>query len=243
MSHIPRILVDLPLITGERLALPQDKSHHLITVLRLREGTRLCLFNGDGNEYAATITSISRSAVEVGIESVSKPQRESPLRITLAQGIARADRMDFAIAKAVELGVDAIQPLFTERGKIKLQGTRLQKKQTHWQRVADSAAEQSGRLNQPRIQPACTLTQFLDHTSEGLRLVLAPKTSTHLGQLEYSNPLTLLIGPESGLSSSEVETACDAGFTALCLGPRILRTETAGMAALAAIQGRWGDLG
>lgn len=243
MSHTPRIWLDLPLATGTQLALPRDKAHHLNTVLRLRDGDSLCLFNGDGNEYGARIATATRNAVEVNIESATTPPRESPLHITLAQAIARGDRMDFAIAKAVELGVNAIQPLFTTRGKVRLDGARLLKKQTHWQHIAESAAEQSGRLVRPAVQPACQLSEWLDTADTGLRLVLAPDAGAGLATLEPANPATLLIGPESGLDDSEIKACRDAGFTALRLGPRVLRTETAGMAALAAMQSHWGDLG
>lgn len=242
MSHIPRILVDLPLAVGEQLALPGDKAHHLNTVLRLGKGAQLRLFNGNGKEHTATITHAARNTVEVAIDDAHAPQRESPVDVTLAQGIVRGDRMDFAIAKAVELGVHEIRPLFSKRGKVRLDDARLHKKQTHWQRVAESAAEQSGRLVRPRVEAACTLAQFLEAPPDGLRLVLAPEAGTGLAQLQFKHRATLLVGPESGLSDTETTAAIDAGFTALRLGPRVLRTETAGMAALAAIQSRWGDL-
>ncbi len=246
-AHVPRLLVDAPLSVGSEFALPADKAHHLKSVLRLTAGAPLRLINGDGREYAATITHAqrndNRNDVRVAIERSYTPERESPLTLTLAQGIARGDRMDFAVAKAVELGVSTIQPLFTARGQIKLGGARLQKKQAHWQRVAESAAEQSGRLAWPRVASALALADYLQTAPHGLRLVLAPQAETGLNALARADNVTVLIGPESGLSDSEIETATAAGYTPLRLGPRVLRTETAGMAALAAIQGLWGDLG
>lgn len=243
MSHIPRILVDGPLSVGERVSLPGDKAHHLNTVLRLGEGARLRLFNGDGSEYAAAVARAARDGVEVAIDAADTPQREPPLRLTLAQAIARGDRMDLAIAKAVELGVDTVQPLFCRRGKVKLAADRLQKKQAHWQRVAESAAEQSGRLVRPRVSPAMDCNQFLDSPPHGLRLMLAPQATTRLSALARTREVALLVGPESGFDRTEIARAEDAGCQPLQLGPRTLRTETAGMAALAAIQSLWGDLG
>lgn len=244
MSHVPRIWLDLPLAVDAQLTLPRDKAHHLHTVLRLGDGDELLLFNDDGNEYTATMTTATRNTVTIHIDSVTTPPRESPLHITLVQAIARGDRMDFTIAKAVELGVTAIQPLFCERGKVRLAGARLDKKQAHWQRVAESAAEQSGRLLRPAVLPARTLADWLTTATSGLRLVLAPAATVNLATLAApTGPVTLLIGPESGLSDAELTACRDGGFTALRLGPRVLRTETAGMAALAAIQSHWGDLG
>ncbi len=242
-AHVPRLLVDAPLSVGSEFALPANKAHHLKNVLRLKAGASLRLFNGDGREYAATITRADRNDVRVAIERSYTPERESPLTLTLAQGIARGERMDFAVAKAVELGVSAIQPLFTARGQVKLGGARLEKKQAHWQRVAESAAEQSGRLAWPRVAPALALVDYLRTARAGLRLILAPNAESGLGALARTDNVTILIGPESGLSNAEIETATAAGYTPLRLGPRVLRTETAGMAALAAIQSLWGDLG
>lgn len=243
MSHIPRIFVDLPLAVGEQLTLPRDKAHHLNTVLRLQPGASLHVFNGDGHEYAATLTTATRNDVAITLEQDNTPRRESPLTLTLAQGIARGDRMDFVVAKAVELGVTTIQPLFCARGKVKLSGARLQKKQTHWQRVAESAAEQSGRLICPRVEAAATFKQFLATPTQATRLLLAPEAGTPLRALSPATQATLVIGPESGFSDTEVADARAAGCQPLRLGPRILRTETAGMATLAALQSHWGDLG
>lgn len=243
MSHIPRLLVDLPLAAGTRLTLPRAKAHHLNTVLRLDQGAPLRLFNGDGNEYTAAIATASRNSVDVIINTASTPQRESPLNVTLAQGIARGERMDFVIAKAVELGARTIQPLFCERGRVRLIGARLDKKQTHWQRIAESAAEQSGRLIWPRVETAVSFDQFMTASANNLRLILALGADTSISALQPATNTTLLVGPESGFSGREVEMAIQADCTPLNLGPRILRTETAGMAALAALQSHWGDLG
>ena len=243
-AHVPRVFVESPLAVGEAIELADAKRHHLATVLRLGADAPVTLFNGDGHEYGARIVQAERKRMTLAVETQHSPERESSLSITLYQAIARGDRMDFALAKAVELGVTAIRPVFTERGKVKLEGDRLAKKQAHWQAVVESAAEQSDRLVCPPLHPATHLAQTLDedaHTN-GLRLMLAPTATTGLTALAKNTRTTLLIGPESGLSEAEISSAEAAGWQPITLGPRVLRTETAGMAALAALQSLWGDL-
>lgn len=244
-AHVPRVFVDGPLAAGETVELAEAKRHHLATVLRLKAGAPVTLFNGDSHEYAARIDHADRKRMTLAVEAQYSPQRESPLSITLYQAIARGDRMDFALAKAVELGVTAIRPVFTERGKVKLDGERLARKQAHWQAVVESAAEQSGRLVRPPLETATTLSQALTENDDAhrLRLMLAPTATTGLHATPKQEHIALLIGPESGLSDNEIDTANAAGWQAVTLGPRVLRTETAGMAALAALQSIWGDLG
>ncbi|ROO22404.1 16S rRNA (uracil(1498)-N(3))-methyltransferase [Salinisphaera orenii] len=244
-AHVPRVFVDGPLAAGETVEPAEAKRHHLATVLRLKAGAPVTLFNGDGFEYAARIDHADRKRITLAVEARHSPQRESPLSITLYQAIARGDRMDFALAKAVELGVTAIRPVFTERGKVKLEGERLAKKQAHWQAVVESAAEQSGRLVRPALEAAKPLSQALaeDDDVHRLRLMLAPTATAGLHATPKHAHIALLIGPESGLSDNEIDTANAAGWQAVSLGPRVLRTETAGMAALAALQALWGDLG
>lgn len=242
-KHIPRVYVPAALSVSDTLVLPDAKRHHLTTVLRLATGDALVLFNGDGNEYDAELTRADRKQAVVEITAHRAPQRESPLEITLVQAVARGDRMDFALAKAVELGVARIQPVFTARGQVKLDGDRLAKKQAHWQGVVESAAEQSGRLICPPLDDAIDLTTYLDTppTAERL-LMLAPEADTGLADQPRAERIALFVGPESGLANAEIQRAAAAGWQALTLGPRILRTETAGMAALAALQTVWGDL-
>lgn len=243
-KHVPRVFVDRPLAVGDVIALGDDKRHHLITVLRLAAGAELVLFNGDGAEYGATVEQAGRTTLTVTVAERHAPNRESPLNVTLVQAIARGDRMDLALAKAVELGVTRIQPLFSDRGQVKLDGQRLEKKQAHWQRRVESAAEQSGRLICPAVAPAIDLDTLLQTPSRAdtRDLMLAPTATRTLGEINTSPRIRLLIGPESGLSHDEIERAAAAGWQALSLGPRILRTETAGIAALAALQTAWGDL-
>lgn len=242
-KHIPRVFIAEDLAEGATIELPDDKRHHLATVLRLSRGDALTLFNGDGAEYTATLTAADRKRAEARIDARATPLRESPLEITLLQAVARGDRMDFALGKAVELGVTAIQPVFTARGQVKLEGTRLARKHSHWQRIVESAAEQSGRLICPTLAEASDLSRQLEAPPDvDRRLMLAPEAATGLQAQTPATRIALLIGPESGLSNDEIERASAGGWQALALGPRVLRTETAGMAALAALQTVWGDL-
>jgi len=240
--HVPRVHVTQPLQAGEDIELPADKGHHLRNVLRARPGDPLVLFDGHGGEWRAVVAAVDKRRVTAHVEAHVETGRESPLRLTLAQGVARGDRMDFAIAKAVELGVTAIQPLFTERGKVRLKGERLTRKSEHWRRVAISAAEQSGRERVPAIAEPQRLDDWLS-TTTGDGVVLAPGAGRGLSDLPARDTATLLVGPESGLSEAEIERAVEAGLARIDLGPRTLRTETAGIAALAALQTIWGDLG
>lgn len=242
-GHVPRVYVSAPLAAGDTLTLDDAKRHHLATVLRLSTGAPVTLFNGDGHEYDGRIDHADRKRMTLAVKAARTPQRESPLSITLWQSIARGDRMDFALEKAVELGVTAIRPVFTERGKVKLEGDRLAKKQAHWQAKVESAAEQSGRLICPEVAPAAPLLQaLLDRANDSLGLILAPSANQSLATIARLQRIDLLIGPESGLSEREIETAKKAGWQPITLGPRVLRTETAGMASLAALQSLWGDL-
>ncbi|MES1928179.1 ribosomal RNA small subunit methyltransferase E [Salinisphaera dokdonensis CL-ES53] len=237
--------LDAPLSVGETVTLDDAKRHHLGTVLRLSVDAPVTLFNGDGHEYDARVEQADRKRMTLVVNAQHAPQHESPLSITLYQAIARGDRMDFALGKAVELGVTTIRPVFTDRGKVKLEGSRLEKKQAHWQAVAESAAEQSGRLVRPTVADALPLASCLaaDEDKDRLRLMLAPTADGGLSSITRSENIALLVGPESGLSDHEIDTATATGWQPITLGPRVLRTETAGMAALAALQTLWGDLG
>ena len=241
--HVPRVFVDTPMAVGTPLTLREDKRHHLVTVLRKRAGDALVLFNGSGAEYEATLVRADRKQAEAELTARHCPARESPVDITLVQAIARGDRMDFALAKAVELGVARIEPVFSERGQVKLEGERLAKKQAHWQRVVESAAEQSGRLICPALADVDSMSARLAAPiGAEVGLTLAPDAATGLADMPRRASAALLIGPESGLSAAEIAQAEAAGWQGIRLGPRVLRTETAGMAALAALQSLWGDL-
>jgi 16S rRNA (uracil1498-N3)-methyltransferase len=237
-----RIFVDGPLAEGTSLPLPEAAARHVGQVLRMRAGEPLTLFDGRGGEYAATVLTVERREVVVRIGAFDPVDRESPLRLTLAQCVSKGDRMDYTIQKAVELGVTAIVPLLSARSVVKLDAERWDKKLDHWRGVVASACEQSGRTRLPPVAPVQTLNTWLPQSS-GLRLLLAPGAAQRLKSLPPVQQATLLVGPEGGLGDDETAAAVRAGFVALGLGPRVLRTETAGVALLAALQAQCGDLG
>lgn len=237
-----RIHHPAPLAAGAELSLAEDAANHVARVLRLAVGDTLTLFNGDNVEYAARISALGKREVRVQIDTAQAADRESPLVVHLAQAISRGEKMDYTIQKAVELGVASIQPLFTERCGVKLADERLDKRLTHWQKVAVSACEQSGRNRVPLVHASRTLTDWLGSAPVGTRLTLDPLAAHSLSSLPTPGPeLTLLIGPEGGLSENEIAATAAAGFQGLRLGPRVLRTETAGLAVIAGLQARFGD--
>ncbi|MBX3662325.1 MAG: 16S rRNA (uracil(1498)-N(3))-methyltransferase [Burkholderiales bacterium] len=227
-----------------RCRLSPAKSHHLAQVLRLEVGDPVELFDGQGTAHDAVITDCARGAVSLQVGARRNEQRESPLRVTLAQALSSGERMDYTIQKAVELGVSGIQPLLSERCVVRLSGERAEKKQAHWQGVVVAACEQCGRNVVPAVNRLLALRDWLMQPgpADGLRLLLAPGAETTLGRLPRpAGAITVLAGPEGGLSPTELEDAVRAGFTPLRLGPRVLRTETAAVALLAAMQALWGD--
>ncbi|WP_355660554.1 16S rRNA (uracil(1498)-N(3))-methyltransferase [Halomonas salifodinae] len=237
----PRIHVAAGFAPGGDLVLPEGPARHLALVLRLREGAVVTLFDGQGREAEAQIIEAGRKRVVVRIEAVAEGRGESPLAVHLGQAISKGERMDYAIQKAVELGVAAITPLYTEHGDVRLKGDRAAKKLAHWQAVAASACEQCGRAVVPPVHPPLALADWLAGRDEALRLVLHPATSGALEAGEAPADAALLIGPEGGLAEAEVASAQAAGFLPLSLGPRILRTETAPVVALSLLQYRFGD--
>ncbi|MBA2077783.1 16S rRNA (uracil(1498)-N(3))-methyltransferase [Rhodanobacter sp. PCA2] len=239
-----RIHVDQPLASGAELALPAQAGEHVARVLRLVTGDPLVLFNGDGADYAATIRSVGKREVLVQVLERQPVQRESPLRLTLAQGVARGEKMDLIVQKATELGVARIVPLLTERSEVRLDAARAEKRLAHWRAVAASACEQSGRACLPEILPALPLPAWLAALADdgALRLALLPEADSSARELRPGDAGALLVvGPEGGLGERDVAALHEAGFHGLRLGPRILRTETAGLAALAALQALHGD--
>ncbi len=238
-----RVYIDQPLSAGATITLPEDAARHLVQVLRMRLGESFIAFNGHGGEYNATLSTISKREAQATIGELSVVDRESPLSITLAQCVSKGDRMDYTLQKAVELGVSSIVPLISSRTVVKLDAERWAKKIEHWQGVIISACEQSGRTRVPQLAAPQDLDDWLrSSANDNLKLALAPGASKQLRQLDPgSRAITLLIGPEGGLSEAECALAAKHEFIPLALGPRILRTETAGVAALAAIQAQWGD--
>ena len=228
---------------GKEIQLQDQAARHAVQVLRLAVSSELDLFNGDGNEYKAHITRIERHRAWVQLDSCRQHSRESMLHITLGQVISKGDRMDYALQKAVELGVSRISPLFSQRSVVKLSPERLQKRQQHWQGIMISACEQCGRTVLPQLDQPMDLAQWVQQQSSGRRLVLAPDASEPLGKYPPADQqVTLLIGPEGGLSEDEIQFATSQGFEGIGLGPRILRTETATVAAVTLLQYLWGDL-
>lgn len=240
-----RIHVEQPLAIGSELDLPTQAAEHVARVLRMAPGAPLIVFNGDGHDYDAVILAVGKREVSLRVERSRDVDNESPLRLTLAQGVARGEKMDLIVQKATELGVVRIVPLLTERSEVKLDAARAEKRLAHWRAIAASACEQSGRARIPEVEPAQPLQAWLDDLADGgtLRLALLPEGTQQARALDFSDAGGLLVvGPEGGLGERDVAALVNAGFAGLRLGPRILRTETAGLAALAALQALHGDL-
>lgn len=238
--RVIRAFVDAPLAIGARIALPEDVAGHLVRVLRLGIGDACVLFNGDGRDCAARIVAATKKSLEAEIESVREVRNESPLRIVLVQGIARGEKMDLILQKATELGVAGFVPVHGERGEVRLDGERAQKRLRHWQAVVASACEQSGRACIPDVAAPRALADALADLP-AMRLLLDPEAAQPLPSTIRDNACALAIGPEGGWSASDHATLQAAGFVGARLGPRVLRTETAGLAAIAALQARAGD--
>ncbi len=227
------------------VALPEQASAHVSRVLRMRTGDALTVFDGRGGEYAAEIATIAKKEVTLRLGAHSPTERESPLAVTLIQGLARGDKMDYIIQKATELGVARIIPVATARGIVQLDDERSDRKWQHWRAVAAAACEQCGRNRLPEIAPPCSLEQlWQSHTLPSLRLLLSPHARTGIASALIPRPteLAVLIGPEGGLDPEEESRAVAVGFRQTTLGPRVLRTETAGLAVLTAVQSLAGDL-
>ncbi|MEK6748879.1 MAG: 16S rRNA (uracil(1498)-N(3))-methyltransferase [Pseudomonadota bacterium] len=241
----PRIYTPQPLTSGTELALEESPARHLVRVLRLQRGAEVSVFNGRGGEYSAVIERIERDEVRVRVGAHVERELESPLSIWLGQGISRGDRMDYTLQKAVEMGVGAVFPLAMERSVVKLAGERADKRMQHWQGVVNAACEQCGRNTVPQVHAPQLLTQWGEALPKhAQRLMLLPGSVQRLRDiaLDVHRPVALLIGPEGGMSEQESAIARAAQFIPVSLGPRILRTETASIAALAALQLRCGDL-
>ena len=242
--RIPRFYCPIALSVNSSVNLPENTFRHAIQVLRLNLGEALIVFNGQGGEYLATIDSISKRGASVVIQQYQTGVSESPLNLTLAQAIIKPDKMDFALQKAVELGVSAIQPLFTERSVVRLNKESLEKKHSHWQGIIIAACEQSGRCIVPVLKPSLYLEDYLNETQTTQRLILVPGDYPKIKQLlpPAHNEIELVIGPEGGLSDDEIALTEQYHFQEMLLGPRVLRTETAALTAITALQCRFGDL-
>jgi len=237
--RLSRFFIDAPLSLGQH-ELPEAQAHYIGRVLRHAAGDAVQLFDGSGQEYLGALIEVGKKAVRVELREQLAGQAESPLRIHLGQGLSRGERMDWAIQKATELGVSEITPIVSERCEVRLKDERADKRLAHWRQVAISACEQCGRSVLPVIHAPVTLAEWQAHVQAELKLVLHP-VAAPLESHARPHSLAFLIGPEGGLSEAEVEQAKAAGFHAARLGPRVLRTETAPVVALAVAQQLWGD--
>lgn len=243
--RIPRCYTPQSLAADHDLLLDERLGHYLTRVLRMRQGDALLLFNGEGQEHAARIAEIRGVQLRVRVLEARPVAPPSALALTLAQAICRGEKMDQVLQKATELGVRHIVPIHSERTEVRLDGERAERRAEHWRQVLISACEQSGRADLPTLAPVVDLATYVDRErhSAARRYVLDPRAGHRLSDESAPAAAIVLVGPEGGLSESEIDYARHTGFTALSFGPRVLRTETAGPALLAALQSRWGDCG
>ncbi|MGH8119558.1 MAG: 16S rRNA (uracil(1498)-N(3))-methyltransferase [Gammaproteobacteria bacterium] len=238
-----RIYVDQNLASGAICRLPEEAAHHLATVLRMKTGQSLIMFNGRGGSYRAVISRMEKRNVEVSIGAHEAEECESPLSITLAQAIMRGQHMDYALQKAVELGVQRIVPLLCRHGNVKLDHDQRQHRLDHWTKIIISACEQCGRNRIPQLSATMHLAEWVGMDENDVKLILHPRNGVRLASLHSTDTsLTLLVGPEGGFSDEEVAAADRHGYRAVTLGPRILRAESAALVAISACQTLWGDV-
>lgn len=242
-----RLFVDVPLQTGLELPLPPGPARHALRVLRLEPGDPVTLFNGDGYQYHARLLMADPRVARVQVETGESPLRESPLRLILLQSLARGEKMDWIVQKTTELGVARIVPILTERSEVKLDDARAAKRLEHWRAIAIAACEQCGRNVLPQIEGPIALAAWLERQSAAqaaTRWMLHPEGATRARDIApgVSTATELAIGPEGGFGDTDLAVLRAHGYRALALGPRILRTETAGVAAIAALQALHGDL-
>ena len=237
----PRIFVDTPLHSGALIALPERSSNHVGRVLRMRPKEPLILFNGRGKAWQGKIDSINKKMVTVYLDSFIEDDTQSPLILELGQTISRGERIDYAIQKATETGVTTITPLFTDRCEVKLTGERSNKRVEHWRQVAISACEQCGRNIPPTIHAPMKIDQWLSSRNTELNIVLHHRTQQKLSGFAQPKSVSILVGPEGGLTPQEIELAEKNSFHPIAFGPRVLRTETAPVVAISIMQHLWGD--
>ncbi len=241
---MPRFYCPQPLAAGATVDLPEAVAHHL-HVVRLQPCAALTLFNGEGGQYRATLLESGKRRATATVDAFEAVEAEAPYSVTLAQGLPEGSKMDWIVEKAVELGVTAIQPLAAQRSVVRLAGERLDKRLAHWQGVIVAASEQCGRNRLARLQPLADVQPWLATPAEGVRILLSPRATESLADWARATPpqhVTFLIGPEGGLTPQEEAAAVAAGALSLSMGPRVLRTETAGLAALAVLAGAWGGI-
>lgn len=241
---MPRFYCPQPLAAGLTVDLPEAVAHHL-HVVRLQPGATLTLFNGEGGQYRATLSESGKRRATATVDAFEDVEAETPYSVTLAQSLPEGSKMDWIVEKAVELGVTAIQPLAAQRSVVRLAGERLDKRQAHWQGVIVAASEQCGRNRLARLHPLLEVQPWLTAPADGVRILLSPRATESLAGWARANTpqaVTFLIGPEGGLTPQEEAAAVAAGALSLSMGPRVLRTETAGLAALAVLASAWGGI-
>ncbi len=241
MPRRHRIFTDQALQPGQVVTLADEAAHYLSRVLRVGIGQAIVVFNGDGSDYAAEVNQMGRASISLQLGGRQPAAAESPLRITLVQAVSRGERMDLSLQKATELGVSALQPVFTARTEVRLAADKMEKRMQHWRKVIISACEQSGRARVPALQAPVDILQWVQQASQAQRIMLTPGAAP----LACPSPgldVELLVGPEGGLDERELEFMDRQGILAASLGPRILRTETAGPAAIAILQALAGDM-
>jgi 16S rRNA (uracil1498-N3)-methyltransferase len=243
LRRVPRFYIDAPLHAGGGCILPEDTAHHAIHVMRLREQDEAILFNGRGGEYVARVASLQRLRIALDVLQHRQVERESPLQVALLQGVSSGDRMDYTVRKAVELGVAAIHPVLATRSVARPKGERADNRRAHWQKVVISACEQCGRNRIPEVKPLLPVADALRALSgDAFRILLSPRSELAFSKaLEGKTSFVLAAGPEAGFDAEEESDFAAAGFTPVKLGPRVLRTETAALAALAALSALRGD--
>ncbi len=243
---MPRFYCPQPLTVGATVDLPESVAHHL-HVVRLQPGAALTLFDGRGGQYRATLVETGKKRASASVDAFDDIDAELPYAVTLAQGLPEGSKMDWIVEKAVELGVAAVQPLAAQRSVVRLSGERLEKRQAHWQGVIESASEQSGRNRLAQLLPLAEFRRWIDMAPDAQqpRILLSPRGTESLAGWAQANapqPITLLVGPEGGFSPEEEDAAIAAGALPLTMGPRVLRTETAALAAMAMLAGIWGGM-
>ncbi|MBO9537631.1 16S rRNA (uracil(1498)-N(3))-methyltransferase [Herbaspirillum sp.] len=241
---MPRFFCPQALSIGASLALPDHVAHH-IQVLRLQPGDHVTLFNGEGGEYTATLTAIEKKRAHAEVKTFSPREAELPYALTLAQALPEGSKMDWIVEKAVELGATALVPLAAQRCVVKLSGERAEKKQAHWQGIVQSAVEQCGRNRLPHLAELAEFRRWIGQSDLHRRILLSPRGEQPLSAWARHHPpqaVTLVVGPEGGFNEEEEQLACAQGALMLSMGPRVLRTETAGLAALAALNAIWGEM-
>jgi len=242
VSRIHRIFTEQELHPGQTVALADDVGHYLSRVLRVTEGQTVVAFNGDGTDYVGDVCRLDRGVLGLRVSSRLPARAESNLRITLVQAVSRGERMDLSLQKATELGVFAVRPVFSSRTEVRLEPDKLERRMLHWRKVLISSCEQSGRARLPELLPAQPLTDWAQQTADSARLVLSPDAEKSLASINIAGALELAVGPEGGFDDREMELLGRHGVLPVHMGPRVLRTETAGPAAIAILQALHGDL-